>query len=128
MSNGTMSSKTSNMMRKEIEDYYKAWVRKSFQKGIRDAKVIMADGVIVLLGIEFLSFVEQSILDDDYSVQAVSHTRKKLFDKNFSTLKQNLELITNRRVEEYYVDFNTRNNVSCVTIIMSREGAGNEKV
>ena len=119
MSSENTAVKTSNRMRKEIEDYYKAWVHKSFQKGIRDVKVIMTEEVIVLLGIEFLSFVEQSILDDDYSIQAVSHTRKKLFDKNFSTLKQNLELITERKVENYFVDFNTCSNISCATIIMT---------
>ncbi|MGL4484107.1 MAG: Na-translocating system protein MpsC family protein [Anaerovoracaceae bacterium] len=108
----------SRRQKKEIEDYYKSWVHKNFQKGIKDVKVLISDNNIVILGFEFLTFVEQSILDNDYSKQVISYTRKKIFSKNFPMLKQNIELIMKREVTLSFVEFNTDINLSCVTIFL----------
>ena len=117
----SFESKKMNKMRKEVEDYYKSWVHKNFQKGLRDAKVIITGDLVVIIGYEFLTFVEQSILDDDYSKQAVAHTRRKLTEKFFPILKQNLELILSQKIVYYFVDFSMEDNMSCMTILCEGE-------
>lgn len=127
--NQNYDSKMMNKMRKEVEDYYKSWVHKNFQKGLRDAKVIITGNLVVIIGVEFLTYVEQSILDDEYSKQAVAHTRRKLVAKFFPVLKQNLELILSQKIAYYFVDFSMDDNMSCMTILCEGEvGSSNEKI
>jgi uncharacterized protein YbcI len=128
MGNQSIQPKTTNKMRKEVEDYYKSWVHKNFQKGLKDAKVSFSGNLVIIMGSEFLTYVEQSILDDDYSIQAVAHTRRKLVNKFFPILKQNLELILNQKILCYFVDFSMENNLSCMVILCEKEVAGNEKI
>lgn len=128
MNNQNYDSKTMNKMRKEVGDFYKSWVHKNFQKGLRDAKVIIAGDLVVIIGYEFLTYVEQSILDDEYSKQAVAHTRRKLVDKFFPVLKQNFELILSQKIVCYFVDFSMDDNMSCMTILFEGEVGYNEKI
>ncbi len=107
--------------KKEIEDFYKAWNKKHFPKGLKNAKVTIYDDMIVILGYEFLTYIEESILDDEYSRQAVFHTRKKLCHKFFPIMSKNIESITNRTVEQYYVDFSLENNSTCMVIFLNKE-------
>lgn len=118
----TNNTKQLNMKKKAVEDYYKSWVRKNFQKGVRDAKVYLGPDTVVIIGIELLSFMELSIIDDEYSKQVVSYSRKKAVDKNYSVLKQNIELILEREIEAYYMDMDVDANVSCMTFILKKEG------
>lgn len=120
---GNNNSKQLNMMKKGIEDYYKSWVRKCFQKGVRDARVYMGPDTIVIIGIEVLSFMELSIIDDQYSKQVVAYSRRKAVDKNWPVLKQNIELILEREIDMYFVDLDVDANRSCMTIILKKEGA-----
>lgn len=108
-------------MKKEIEDFFKSWLRKYFQKGLRTVRVTIADRVIVICGDDFLTVVEQSITDDDYSRQLVIQTRKKVAEKNYPVLKQNLELITGSEIEHIYLDFSIDTNTLCMTIVMKEE-------
>jgi uncharacterized protein YbcI len=128
MIKGSAENKAANRMRKEIEDFYKSWVHKNFQKGLKDASVIITKNIVVIIGAEFLTFVEMSIIDDEYSKQAVSHTRRKLVDKFFPVLKQNIELILDREILYYFVDFLMDQNMSCMTIILDREIFADEKI
>ncbi|MBR0599587.1 DUF2294 family protein [Clostridiales bacterium BAD-6] len=121
MTRQNYDNKMMNKLRKEVEDFYKSWVHKNFQKGLRDVKVIITGNLVVIIGIEFLTFVEQSILDDEYSKQAVAHTRRKLVSKFFPILKQNLELILSQEIAYYFVDFSMDDNMSCMTIIFEGE-------
>lgn len=128
MMNQNCDTKMMNKMRKEVEDFYKSWVRKNFQKGLRDAKVKIMGNIVVIIGVEFLTYVEQSILDDEYSKQAVAHTRRKLVEKFFPVLKQNLELILLQEITCYFVDFSMDDNISCMTIICEGDIGCNEKI
>lgn len=114
--------KQQNMIKKSIEDYYKSWVRKSFQKGVRDAKVYMGMDCLVIMGYDVLSFMELSIIDDAYSKQVVAYSRKKAASKNYAVLKQNIEEISGREVEAYYMDLDVDSNISCMTFILKKEG------
>ena len=116
------NTKQLNMRKKSIEDYYKSWVRKNFQKGVRDANVYLGLDTVVLIGFEILSFMELSILDDQYSKQVVAYSRKKAADKNYPVLKQNIELILEREIEAYYMDVDVDANISCMTFILKKEG------
>lgn len=113
--------KQQNIMKKSIEDYYKSWVRKSFQKGVRDAKLYMGADCFVIIGYEVLSFMELSIVDDAYSKQVVSYSRKKAADKNYAVLKQNIEELSGREIESYYMDIDVDANISCMTFILKKE-------
>ena len=115
------TGKTPGKMKKEIEDFFKSWLRKYFQKGLRTVRVTIADRVIVICGDDFLTVVEQSITDDDYSRQLVIQTRKKVAEKNYPVLKQNLELITGSEIEHIYLDFSIDTNTLCMTIVMKEE-------
>lgn len=126
--NQNADSKMLNKKRKEVEDFYKSWVHKNFQKGLKDVKVVITNNIVVIIGVEFLTFVEQSIIDDEYSKQAVAHTRRKLVEKFFPILKQNLELILTQEITCYFVDFSMDNNMSCMTIICEGEVGSNEKI
>lgn len=114
--------KQQNMIKKSVEDYYKSWVRKSFQKGVRDAKVYMGVDCLVIMGYDVLSFMELSIIDDAYSKQVVAYSRKKAASKNYAVLKQNIEEISGREVEAYYMDLDVDSNISCMTFILKKEG------
>lgn len=118
----TNSVKQQNMIRKSIEDYYKSWIKKNFQKGVRDARVYMGDDCLVIIGYEVLSFMELSIIDDAYSKQVVSYTRRKAVDKNYAVLKQNLEMLSEREIESYYMDLDVDANISCMTFIFKKGG------
>lgn len=128
MNNQNYDSKMMNRMRKETEDFYKSWVHKNFQKGLRDATVIITGNLVVIIGVEFLTYVEQSIIDDEYSKQAVAHTRRKMVEKFFPILKQNLELILSQKITCYFVDFSLDSNMSCMTILCEGEVGSNEKI
>lgn len=128
MNSQSCDVKKMNKMRKEVEDFYKSWVHKNFQKGLRDATVIITGNLVVIIGYEFLTFVEQSILDDDYSKQAVAHTRRKLVEKFFPVLKQNLELILSQKIVYYFIDFSMEDNMSCMTILCEEEVSCGEAV
>lgn len=121
MTEYNFTGKTPGKMKKEIEDFFKSWLRKYFQKGLRTVRVTIADRVIVICGDDFLTVVEQSITDDDYSRQLVIQTRKKVAEKNYPVLKQNLELITGSEIEHIYLDFSIDTNTLCMTIIMKEE-------
>jgi len=110
-----------NKMKKEIEDYYKSWVHKTFQKGLKNAKVYLHKEIVILIGYEFLTYMEQALSDDDYSKQAILHTRRKLSEKFYPVLKQNIELITGREVIHIFVDFSVEENVSCMTLFLDGE-------
>ena len=128
MSKGCDKAKAATRRRKEVEDYYKSWVHKNFQKGLKDATVVITKNIVVIIGVEFLTFVEMSIIDDEYSKQAVAHTRRKLVDKFFPVFKQNVELILQREILYYFVDFLMDQNLSCLTIIFDREIDEDEKI
>lgn len=128
MNSQSIDNKMMNKMRKEVGDYYKSWVHKNFQKGLRDAKVIITGNLVVIIGFEFLTFVEQSILDDDYSKQAVAHTRRKLVEKFFPVLKQNLELILSQKIVYHFIDFSMEDNMSCMTILCEGEVGCSEAI
>lgn len=115
------SAKQQNMIKKSIEDYYKSWIKKNFQKGVRDAKVFMGNDCLVIMGYEVLSFMELSIIDDAYSKQVVAYSRRKAADKNYAVLKQNLEMFLGREIERYYMDLDVDENVSCMTFILKKE-------
>jgi len=118
-----MESKTikrQKIIKKEIEDYYKTWVRRNFQKGVRDAYVYMGKEILVIIGIEPLSFVDLSIADDDYSKQVVSYSLRKVIGKNYPVLKENIELIAEREVENYFFDINIDRNMSCMTFVLKK--------
>lgn len=121
-----MSIKTNvkqlNMMKKSVEDYYKSWVKKNFQKGVRDAFVYLGTDSLVIVGVEVLSFMELSIIDDAYSKQVVAYSRRKAVDKNYPVLKENIELITGRKIDTYFVDINVDENTCCMTFILKKEG------
>ena len=121
MTEYNFTGKTPGKMKKEIEDFFKSWLRKYFQKGLRTVRVTIADRVIVICGDDFLTVVEQSITDDDYSRQLVIQTRKKVAEKNYPVLKQNLELITGGEIEHIYLDFSIDTNTLCMTIVMKEE-------
>lgn len=121
MINQHIDIKRITRMRKEVEDYYQSWVHKNFQKGLREVKVTIAGNLVIIIGMEFLTYVEQSILDDEYSKQAVAHTRRKLVSKFFPVLKKNLELILLREVSYYFMDFSMDDNMSCMTVILEGE-------
>jgi|GEM_PF-3027139 uncharacterized protein YbcI len=121
MTEYNFTGKTPGKMKKEIEDFFKSWLRKYFQKGLRTVRVTIADRVIVICGDDFLTVVEQSITDDDYSRQLVIQTRKKVAEKNYPVLKQNLELITGSEIEHIYLDFSIDTNTLCMTIVMKEE-------
>lgn len=119
--NATNNTKQLNMIKKNIEDYYKSWVRKGFQKGVRDAKVYLGADCLVIIGIEVLSFMELSIIDDEYSRQVVAYSRKKAVSKNYPVLKENIEMISGREIESYYMDLDVDANISCMTFILKKE-------
>ena len=119
--------KKRNRIKKEAEDYFKAWFRKSFQKGVKDARALLGVDVVAIVGIEFLTFVEQSILDDEYSKQVVTYTRKKAVEKNFAILKTNMELILGQKIDQYYIDFSVENNTTCMTLLLGEEVQNDEK-
>jgi uncharacterized protein YbcI len=121
MTEYNFTGKTPGKMKKEIEDFFKSWLRKYFQKGLRTVRVTIADRVIVICGDDFLTVVEQSITDDDYSRQLVIQTRKKVAEKNYPVLKQNLELITGSEIEHIYLDFSIDTNTLCMTIVLKEE-------
>lgn len=121
MINQRSDAKRINRMRKEVEDYYQSWVHKNFQKGLREVKVTIAGNLVIIIGTEFLTYVEQSILDDEYSKQAVAHTRRKLVSKFFPVLKKNLELILRQEATYYFMDFAMDENMSCMTIVFEGE-------
>lgn len=121
MTEYNFTGKTPGKMKKEIEDFFKSWLRKYFQKGLRTVRVTIADRVIVICGDDFLTVVEQSITDDDYSRQLVIQTRKKVAEKNYPVLKQNLELITGGEIEHIYLDFSIDTNTLCMTIVIKEE-------
>jgi uncharacterized protein YbcI len=121
MTEYNFTGKTPGKMKKEIEDFFKSWLRKYFQKGLRTVRVTIADRVIVICCDDFLTVVEQSITDDDYSRQLVIQTRKKVAEKNYPVLKQNLELITGIEIEHIYLDFSIDTNTLCMTIVMKEE-------
>ena len=121
MTEYNFTGKTPGKMKKEIEDFFKSWLRKYFQKGLRTVRVTIADRVIVICGDDFLTVVEQSITDDDYSRQLVIQTRKKVAEKNYPVLKQNLELITGSEIEHIYLDFSIDTNTLCMTIVIKEE-------
>lgn len=115
------SVKTQNQIKKEIEDFYKTWNKNHFPKGLRNAKALIHDDIIVLIGYEILTYLEEAILDDEYSRQAIFHTRRKLCDKFFPIMKQNVELITERKVDRYYVDFCMETNSTCMVIFLRED-------
>ena len=121
MTEYNFTGKTPGKMKKEIEDFFKSWLRKYFQKGLRTVRVTIADRVIVICGDDFLTVVEQSITDDDYSRQLIIQTRKKVAEKNYPVLKQNLKLITGSEVEHLYLDFSIDTNTLCMTIVMKED-------
>ena len=90
--------------------------------------MFLGNDTLVILGIDVLSFVELSILEDQYSRQVVCYTRKKIADKNFPVLKKNMELILGRTVEAYYLDISVEKNMSCMTCILGKEGEKDEAI
>ena len=121
MVESSIKGKSSGKIRKELEDYFKSWMHKYFQKGIKQAKVIMAENTIIIFGMEFLTLVEQSIIDDDYSKQLIIQTRKKVSDKNMMVLKQNIELISGAKLESVFMDFSIETNTLCMVFVMDQE-------
>lgn len=115
------NTKEINIIRKGIEDYYKTWVKKYFQKGVKDAYVYIGADCIVIVGVEIFSFMELSIIDDAYSKQLASYSKRKIADKNYEVLKENIELIANRKIDKYYMDFDVDANTSCITFILVKE-------
>lgn len=115
------SAKKLRQRKKEIEDYFKSWAHKNFQKGVKDATVYLYDDILVIIGVEVLTFTEISIIDDEYSKQVVQFTRKKVISKNYEVLKSNLELICGKKIRQYYTDINFEKNALCMAFIFDKE-------
>lgn len=113
--------KEKNIIKKSIEDYYKSWFKKIFERGVRDAKIYLELDCIVIIGFDVLSIMELSTIDDAYSKQVVAYSRRKVIDKNFEVLKTNIELISNRKIKNYFVDLDVESNIICMTIILEKE-------
>lgn len=121
MESQNSNNRNTKKIKKEIEDFFKSWIRKSYQKGVKDVKVTIAGNVIVLLGIDFLTLVELSITGDDYSKQLIVQTRKKVAEKNLPVLTQNAELIAGSKVQYIFLDFSMDNNIMCMTLCFEGE-------
>lgn len=113
--------KNINKMKKEIEDFYKSWAHKTFQKGLKNAKVYLHREIIILMGYDFLTYMEQAMMDDDYGKQAILHTRRKMSEKFYPVLKQNVELITGKEIVYMFIDYSLENNVCCMTLFLNEE-------
>lgn len=118
-----ISSKKLRQRKKEIEDYFKSWAHKNFQKGVKDAVIYLYDDILVIIGIEILSFTELSIIDDEYSKQVIQFTRKKVISKNYEVLKSNLELLCGKTIAAYYTDINFERNVLCMAFVFEKEAS-----
>lgn len=124
MTKDPSKEKSRGQIRSEIEDYFKSWFRKSFQKGVRDAHAFLGDDIVVICGEEAISFIELSIIDDEYSRQVVIFTRKKAVSKSYNVLQQNLEMTLGRRIRDYFVDLDIDTNTICMTFLLEKEEVG----
>jgi len=108
----------SKSLKKNIEDSFKSFMAKHFNKGPLLAKVYMVDNCITIYCKEVLTPLEKNIVRENLGEYYVQIFRKKLSYSSGDILIGMIEQKTGRKVNTFFIDCNAVDDSLCCVFIM----------
>ena len=108
-------------IKKEIEDSFKSFMAKYFDKGPRYAKVYIVDDCITIYCKDFLTVLEKSLSKGDFGNYYVKLVREKVSENYSSLMMKMIYDITGLKVKNFYLDCNAIDNSLCCAFILEAE-------
>lgn len=107
-------------LRKEIEDCFKSFMAKNFNKGPRLAKVITSDDYAIVYCKDYLTPLEKNVAVDDEGKYYIKMIRRKIVNEYKDMIKKEIEEKTNRKISKIYFDCDIEDDSLCCTMFFEK--------
>jgi len=99
--------------RKVIEDGFKSFMARYFNKGPRLAKVYITNDCVIVYCEEFLTVLEKNLTDDEYGQSLIQTSRKKIIQSHEAEFLDIVRQNYKEDISRFYIDFNIGDDSLC---------------
>lgn len=103
--------------RKGIEDAFKSFMARYFNKGPRLAKVYIMDDCVVVYCKDFLTPLEKNLADDKYGEYLIKASRQRVIENNEADFLNIARQNYKEDIDKFYIDFNIDDDSLCCVFI-----------
>lgn len=104
--------------RKGIEDAFKSFMARYFNKGPRLARVYIIENCIIVYCKEFLTQLEKNLINDKCGEYLIHASRKKIIQNNKEEFLNIVKYNYEGNVGSFYIDFNIFNDSLCCVFLV----------
>lgn len=101
-----------------IEDSFKSFMSKYFNKGPSLAKAYLLDDIVIIFCKDFLTTLEKNLAKNDAGEYYVYMLRRKLSEDLREELFKIVEIQSGYKVKDFYIDYRVSENSLCCVFIL----------